>query len=54
MEIEGRRCFFIFNDSAKKDVAGYIQNSDRNSLNVNASVLINEIKQLKAFINNSN
>ena len=52
IEANGRRCFFIFNSEVKSLVSDFVQNSDINSFSVNAAVFVNEIKQLKAYVNN--
>lgn len=49
---EGKRSYFIFEQEAKEQVAKIIWNTDKIHHNVNASVLINEIKQLKSFVIN--
>lgn len=51
-EIQGKRCFFLFTEEAKVAVSAYISNSDRENFNVNAVTIVNEVKQLKAFVNN--
>jgi hypothetical protein len=52
IEAVWKRCYFIFPDEAKKSVEELVVNSDRSNHNVNASLFINEIKQLKAYVNN--
>ena len=52
IETNGKRCFFQFDNEAKLKVADFIQSSDISQHNVNASVFVNEIKQLKAYVNN--
>ena len=52
IEQNGKRCFFIFNEEAKYRVSEFIQSSDSLDYNVNASAFVNEIKQLKAYVNN--
>ena len=52
IEANGKRCFFIFNAEVKPLVSEFVQNSDINSFSVNASIFVNEIKQLKAYVNN--
>lgn len=52
IETKNKRSFFIFDPKAKQEVSDFVTNSNREHLNVNAITLINEIKQLKAFVNN--
>jgi hypothetical protein len=52
IEANGKRCFFIFNEEVKPLVGDFVQSSSIEQHNVNASVFVNEIKQLKAYVNN--
>ena len=52
IEANGRRCFFSFNEEVKSIVSDFVQSSDIHEYNVNASAFTNEIKQLKAYVNN--
>lgn len=52
IEANGKRCFFIFDEEVKQYVSDFVQYSDVSIHNVNASVFVNEIKQLKAYVNN--
>ena len=52
IENQGKRCFFIFDNAVKPLVSSFVQDSDISSYTVNASVFVNEIKQLKAYVNN--
>lgn len=54
IENRNRRSYFIFGEEARDDVNQLITNSNKEHFNVNAITLINEIKQLKAFVNNAN
>lgn len=52
IETNWKRCYFIFPAEAKELYNEYIQNSDKSVHNVNASIFVNEIKQLKSYVNN--
>lgn len=52
IESKGKRCFFIFDLEAKEEVARIIWDTEKEAHNVNATVLINEIKQLKSYVIN--
>lgn len=52
IESTGKRCFFSFDEKARDEVQNFVQNSNRSNFNVNASIFTNEIKQLKAYVNN--
>lgn len=49
---QGKRCYFHFKTESKEALAELMRTSDKDIFNVNATALINEIKQLKAFVNN--
>ena len=52
IEANGKRCFFVFSDEVKPLIAKFVQDSDTESHTVNAALFVNEIKQLKAYVNN--
>ena len=52
-EVVNKRCHFIFSTEAREVVTDMMRNSDTTRHTVNASCLINEIKSLKAFVNNN-
>ena len=52
IEAVGKRCYFTFDEIVKSEVSDFIQTSNIEDHNVNASAFVNEIKQLKAYVNN--
>ena len=52
IETKNKRCFFIFPTEAKETISEMMRQSSTDSHNVNALCIVNEIKQLKAYVNN--
>jgi adenylate cyclase class IV len=51
IQTDVRKSTFLFPEAAKEVATIYVTKSDRNYHNVNASVLVDEIKKLKTFVN---
>ena len=50
-ENTGKKILFIFDSEVQEKADEYVSLSDRNSHNVNASALVDEVKKLKTYVN---